>query len=199
MGRASNTSSSRYVHAADPGGQTDPPAGGEVLDTGSPADFRELFVRAYPGLVRTVSHVVQDRTVAEDVVQDAFIELLRRWRRLSAYERPDLWVRRVAIRKAQRELARQARRRGLERVAGADRSRTNNTESPDTRRAEVLATVRTLAPKQRAVVALFYLEDRPMEEIADLVGCSVSSGWSQLHTARKRLATLLGEEAHDVR
>ena len=36
-----------------------------------------------------------------------------------------------------------------------------------------------------------------MPEIADLVGCSVSTGWSHLHNARKRLAAVLGEEVTD--
>ena len=44
---------------------------------------------------------------AEEITQDAFVELLRHWRTVAAYDRPDLWLRRVAIRKAQRE-----RRRG---------------------------------------------------------------------------------------
>ena len=63
--------------------------------------------------------------------------------------------------------------------------------------AAVRAAVAGLPPKQRAVVVLFYFEDLPMTEIADLVGCSVSTGWSQLHTARRRLAALLSEEVSD--
>jgi RNA polymerase sigma-70 factor (ECF subfamily) len=61
----------------------------------------------------------------------------------------------------------------------------------------VLAAVRRLAPKQRAVVVLFYFEDRPMAEIAEIVGCSESTGWSQLHTARRHLAATLSEEVTD--
>ena len=44
------------------------------------------------------------------------------------------------------------------------------------------------------MVILFYLEDRPMAEVADLVGCSSSTGFVHLHHARHRLAELLGEE-----
>ena len=43
-------------------------------------------------------------------------------------------------------------------------------------------------------MVLFYLEDRPMNEVADLVGCSTSTGFVQLHHARKRLAAALREE-----
>ena len=36
-----------------------------------------------------------------------------------------------------------------------------------------------------------------MAEIAEIVGCSESTGWSQLHHARRRLAATLGEEVTD--
>jgi RNA polymerase sigma-70 factor (ECF subfamily) len=54
-----------------------------------------------------------------------------------------------------------------------------------------------LPPRQRSAVVLFYFEDRPMQEIADILGCSVSTGWVHLHKARKRLAALLGEEVSE--
>ena len=59
------------------------------------------------------------------------------------------------------------------------------------------AAVPALPFKQRVVVVLFYLEDRPMDEVAQLLNCSVSSGWSLLHVARQKLAVLLSEEVTD--
>jgi RNA polymerase sigma-70 factor (ECF subfamily) len=61
----------------------------------------------------------------------------------------------------------------------------------------VYAAVQTLPFKQRALVVLFYLEDRPMDEVVQLLGCSMSSGWSLLHVARKKLAVLLAEEVDE--
>jgi len=134
--------------------------------------------------------------VAEEITQDAFVQLYRNWAKVSRYDRPDLWVRRVAIRQAQRERHRSWRRPALElRAAGPDVVPAL-TEPRD----DVLAAVRALPCQQRAVVVLFYFEDRPMPEIARIVGCSVSTGWSHLHNARKRLASVLGEEVtEDVR
>ena len=57
-----------------------------------------------------------------------------------------------------------------------------------------MAAIRTLPAQQRAVLVLFYLEDLPMAEVADLVGCSASTGFVHLHRARSRLAELLSEE-----
>ena len=36
-----------------------------------------------------------------------------------------------------------------------------------------------------------------MTEIAAIMGCSESTGWSQLHHARRRLATVLEQEVSD--
>ena len=157
-----------------------------------PTSFEDLFAREFPRVARTIHHIVGDRARAEEVTQDAFLELLRHWRTVAAYDRPDLWVRRVAIRKAQRERHRAWRRVELERGTVGDDVVDVPTPAP-----EVLAAVRRLAPRQRAVVVLFYFEDRPMTEIADILGCSESTGWSQLHTARRHLATALSEEVTD--
>ena len=158
--------------------------------------FDALFAAHFHTVVRTVTYVVNDRAVAEEITQDAFVKLLRHWSKVSAYERPDLWVRRVALRDAQRE-----RRRGWKRPeVEASAAPPVSVAGPGDHRSDVLAAVATLAPKQRAIVVLFYFEDRPMDEIAEIVGCSTSTGWSQLHNARKRLALTLAEEvADDVR
>ncbi len=165
---------------------------GRPREAGGEPSFEDIFTRDFPRVARTIHHIVGDRARAEEVTQDAFLELLRHWRTVASYDRPDLWVRRVAIRKAQRERHRAWRRVELERTTVADETVDAPTPAP-----EVLAAVRRLAPRQRAVVVLFYFEDRPMTEIADILGCSESTGWSQLHTARRHLAAALSEEVTD--
>jgi RNA polymerase sigma-70 factor (ECF subfamily) len=59
---------------------------------------------------------------------------------------------------------------------------------------EVLAAVRELSPKERAVVVLFYFEDRPVAEIAQILECSESAAAMRLQRARERLAVALSEE-----
>lgn len=160
-------------------------------------EYRDLFISAYPQVVRTTWLVVHDWGTAEEIAQDAFTELYRNWLRLRTYDRPELWVRRVAIRRAQREASRRARRTVLEQAASGVTDIEDGIRLPDP---ELIAAIRALPPKQRAVVVLFYLEDRPMSEVADMVGCSTSTGFVQLHQARKRLAAALGEEVDsDVR
>jgi RNA polymerase sigma factor (sigma-70 family) len=160
---------------------------------GADEDFRTMFVATYPTVSRTVWLLVGDREVAQEITQEAFIQLLLHWRKVSRFDQPGQWVRRVAIRLAQRERHRMWKRTGVERTAAPLPVASPPAEPDD----EVRRAVDTLPPKQRGVVVLFYFEDRPMDEIADLLGCSVSSGWSQLHTARRKLALLLSEEVDD--
>ena len=59
------------------------------------ADFSALFLQEFPRLARTVRHIVGDRARAEELAQDAFIELIKHWRTVVDYGRPYLWLRRV--------------------------------------------------------------------------------------------------------
>ena len=136
--------------------------------------------------------VIHDHARSEEIAQDAFVQLLRHWEKIRQYEFPEAWVRRVAIRLAIRDGQRERRRRILDRHIDDMSPQASPPEpgiDPD-----LDAAVRSLSPRQRSVVVLFYFEDRPMDEIADIVGCSTSTGWVHLHRARKRLATLLSEE-----
>jgi RNA polymerase sigma-70 factor (ECF subfamily) len=155
------------------------------------ADFSGFFREELSGVVRTVSVIVRDRGRAEEIAQDAFVELYSRWQKISTYQRPDAWVRRVAIRMAIRAARREHIRGALERQAAAP----IEPHAPDP---DILAAVRALPPGQRAAVALFYLEDRPIAEVAHLLGCSSSTAKVHLHRARRRLAEMLGTEASDV-
>jgi RNA polymerase sigma factor (sigma-70 family) len=166
----------------------------DVLDGSRPSeegdiDFRQIYTTTYPRLVRTLWFVVHDHELAQEIAQDAFIELHRQWRKVRSYDRPDLWVRRVALRKAQREAVRAVRRQRAERSLHS----VDAEPAPELPDPELRAAMLQLPPMQRAVVVLFYLEDRPMEEVADLLDCQPSTGFVHLHRARHRLADLLSE------
>ena len=151
----------------------------------------DAFFRAcYLPVLRTVFLVVHDRPLAEDVTQEAFYRLLKNWRAVSAYELPEAWVRRVAIRIAVREVQRSAARAEKERREVVDRY--DDLPDPDVARA-----VRELSPMQRTAVALYYWEDRPVAEIAELLEVTEATVKQHLHRARQRLAQVLSEEVTD--
>src|SRR5947207_15231401 len=70
--------------------------------------FEMFFLTEHGSVLRTVQLLLGDRQAAEDATQEAFYRLLVHWKKVSQYERPGAWVRRVAIRIATR--ARRARR-----------------------------------------------------------------------------------------
>jgi len=158
------------------------------------AEFTGFFRAEFSRVVRTVFLILNDRGRAEEIAQDAFIQLLDHWGKVSGYEQPDAWVRRVAIRMAGRA-ARRERMRGLLEGRFRPAVATPPPEEPGT---EVLRAVRRLPPNQRTAVVLFYLEDRPIAEIADVLGCSPATARVHLHNARQRLAAFLHEEVEDV-
>ncbi|MEH7984637.1 RNA polymerase sigma factor, partial [Pseudomonas aeruginosa] len=111
-----------------------------------------------------------------------------------SYERPDAWVRRVAIRMAVKQAKRERMGRQRERLAEV-RDRPVSVPDPDVARG-----VAKLSPMQRAVVVLFYWEDLTVFDIAHALEVSESTVKQHLFRARARLADLLGEEVtEDVR
>lgn len=154
------------------------------------AAYDWFFRTEYPAVLKTAYLVTHDREAARDVTQEAFIQLLRHWRKVSRYERPDAWVRRVAIRIA----VRQSRKLSRQRSAEVEPIAPPHVQmDPD-----VVREVRALPAMQRAAVVLFYFEDRPVSEIAEILDCSPSTAKVHLHRARKTLAERLGEVMADV-
>ena len=150
-------------------------------------DVSELFDREYERLVRSLG-VAFDPVDAADAVQEAFIQADARWDQVGAYDDPAGWVRRVAV----------------NRLLNGQRNRN--------RRRELLATVRPIAPadltddlldlrraldelpdRMRATVCLHYLSDLTVEQVADTLDVSPGTVKSNLHDARNRLRTVLGE------
>lgn len=159
----------------------------------SEREYDWYFRACFTPVSRTVFLIVHNREQAEDITQEALYRMLRHWRTVSSYERPEAWVRRVAIRIAVREVQRGRARGAKERLAQPQPY--EHLPDPD-----VLRAVATLAPMQRAAVVLFYWEDRPVADIAHILEVSESTVKQHLYRARHRLADLLGEEvAGDAR
>ncbi len=162
-------------------------------DADSAADAYTAFFQAeYAAVTRAVYLVLHDRDAAEDVAADAFAALLRNWTKVSDYDRPGAWVRRVAIRMAVRAARRDQLR---DRLLALIRPPGALAESSDP---DLAAAMAALPPRQRAAVMLYYFEDRPLAEVADLLDCAPGTAKAHLFKARQRLASLLGESVEEV-
>ena len=155
-----------------------------VID--QPIEYSAFFRAEFARVLRTIELMLRDHGRAEEITQDAFVQLLLNWPKISRYERPDAWVRRVAIRLATRS----ARR---ERLFALLRLDVPEPATPPGSRHDVPAAIRKLSMSQRAAIVLHYYEDRPVSDIAAILGCAEPTARVHLHRGRRRLAELLGE------
>lgn len=158
----------------------------------SPVPFEGFYRAEYPQMVAVARAFAPDRSAAEDLAQESFAAAHRHWDRISRYDDPRAWVRRVLINRAtsmRRRLG--AERRAVAR-AGHDPHRGVAPDlSPPT--AEVWDEVRRLPRRQQQAVALHYVGQLTTEEIADTMGCSAGAVKSHLHRARITLRDRLSD------
>lgn len=159
-----------------------------VVPAAPTAAFDDFYEEQYQSLMRLAWAFAGSKGVAEDLVQETMLRVFRHWSRVGNYDRPGAWARRVLLNLATsrgRRLAVEAR--GLARL-GKPRDTTPPPDDDD-----IWALVRALPKREAQVVALFYLEDMSVEEIAQLLDAPAGTIKSLLHRARKSLAERLGE------
>jgi RNA polymerase sigma-70 factor, ECF subfamily len=160
---------------------------GERLDhTGFEAVFRNHYRR----LVRSLAVACGSEDLAADVVQQAFVQLWADWPRISRYESPATWVARVAISRLRDH------ERSLRRLTAAllrlGRQTDAESISPG-ERLDITAALSRLPLRQRLAVVLYYLDDRPISQVASLMGVSEGTVNRHLFRAREALRSYLRE------
>jgi RNA polymerase sigma-70 factor (ECF subfamily) len=167
-------------------------------------DFAEFYEASYARLVALVAAMVGDRNPAEDIAQEAFARALTRWPRISRYDLPEAWVRRVALRltiDAGRRM-RRAASLSLRLAAGlaTDQRGSHDPYDPhDPLAATALSVALLRLPMPlRQVLVLYYLADLPVPEIARDCGISVGTVRNRLAAARDRLERELQESDRGV-
>ena len=154
----------------------------------------DLFRSEGARLVSLARFFVDDRTAAEDLVQEAFIRLSRNASRIRDHERSAAYLRSIVI-----NLARDHNRRGLVSLrhrppALPDEPSAEETATASESRAEVVAALRDLPRRQRDCVALRYYLDLSVDEIATTLGVSPNSVKTHLQRGLRSLATTLEEK-----
>jgi RNA polymerase sigma-70 factor (sigma-E family) len=151
------------------------------------AGYREYVTHRLDGFRRTAFLLCGDWHQADDLVSIALVKLLRHWRRVSAMEQPDAYVRRVLLRTWLDERRRPWRR---ERPTSAVPDRPAEGADRDARM-DVVAHLAELPPRRRAVLVLRYFCDLSVEETAAVLGCTEGTVKSQtaraLDTLRARM------------
>jgi RNA polymerase sigma-70 factor (sigma-E family) len=157
----------------------------------SDEEFRQFMRGRWTGMLRLAYGLTGDLGHAEDVAQAAFAKAYASWGRVARSGDPEAYVRRIVINENSRRFR---KHRVTEDLPG---------ELPETvardatgewgERAAVLAALRSLAPRQRAVVVLRYWMDLSEAETAAALGCSAGTVKSQASRALAALRSKIGE------
>ena len=165
--------------------------------TSDTAGYREYAAANLDRLRRTAYLLCGDPHPADDLVSTALVKLFRHWRRVSAMEHIDAYVRQMMLRALLDERRRPWRRERFEAVV-PDGPMPDEPSRVDDRLA-VLDLLAELPPRRRAVVVLRYFCDLSVEETARELGCSTGTVKSQTARAldslraRSSAATAEGE------
>lgn len=151
--------------------------------------FDEFFRVEHPKLIAFALAMTGDRESARDAAQEALLRAYRAWPHVEHLDRPGAWVRRVLV----NLVIDGQRRRGRERRA-LGRIRDEPTVPADPESDRFWAAVRTLPERQRAAVALYYVDDLSVADVATVLGIAEGTVKASLAKARANLAATLGLE-----
>jgi RNA polymerase sigma-70 factor (ECF subfamily) len=170
----------------------------ELVQAGRGQEAFERLVPAYRRRVFGLAYgILRDRAAAEDLAQEVFVKL---WQALPRYDgRAQLstWI--YAITRNAAVSALRARRRvaslsedAIAAEAEGIAASAAGEEDPALRRA-----IDRLPEKQRQAITLYYLDERSVEDVADMMGLPANTVKTHLHRARAGLAATLGPAAKE--
>jgi len=155
------------------------------------AGYEAFYEAEYTALTRLGYVLTGSRGVAEDLVQETMLRAYRHWGKVSSYDKPGAWARRVLC-----NLATSRGRKLTSEAKAMVKLRGGRTAEPELRgeSVELWQALRKLPARQAQTLALFYVEDLPVAEIATLLECPEGTVKALLHRGRQALAAQLGEE-----
>jgi len=162
--------------------------------TGDRPSLLRLVARWQPRLWRHAWRVLGNPDRAKDVVQEAWIDILKGLVRLNDVTAFPAWAYRIVTRRCQREF----RGPGRTTVVSENESFAHDVEAPESASEEiaadvsvVLAAIGRLPAQQRAAMALFYLDELSVAEIAIATDVPPGTVKTRLMHARRTVRAIL--------
>ncbi len=150
--------------------------------------FAECYALQFRPIAAQLSVYLGSLDEARDLTQEAFVRAWQRWDRISRYEDPAAWIRRVAWNLATSRLRRLRVALRHHRAARAEA-----VPGPGEHGVAIRDALAALPDGQRRAVVLHYLVGLPVAEVAGI--CRVREGTVRtwLYRARQTLATSLDD------
>lgn len=174
---------------------------------GDAAAFERLYRMHSRRVYSLCLRMVRNTAEAEDLTQEAFLQLFRKIQTFRGDSAFSTWLHRLAVNVVLMRL----RKKGLPEtsleeatepdeegsgprkdVGGPDQLLTGSIDRVNLQRA-----VEQLPPGYKMVFVLHDVQGFEHNEIAEIMGCSIGNSKSQLHKARMRLRELLHEDERD--
>lgn len=169
-------------------------------------DAFDAVYHIYAGsMYRTALLLTGQSQDAEEAVQETFVKCWFSCRELKETEAFEVWLRKILVRTAGKIRRRQRPQASLEQVlekAAEEGGSEGVLEDPEAvqpldaviqkeERFQLWNLLRGLPEKQRTVLILYYYEDLPVKEIAELLGIFQGTVKSRLHQGRTLLRRML--------
>ncbi len=148
--------------------------------------YREFFAARQRSLMRTAYAILGSWPAAEDAVQTSFTQLYVHWPRIQPGA-VDAYARRTVV----NTCFRMAKVRGRETATGYLPDAPHDGSDQTLDRLDLISALTGLSPRARAVVALRYLDDLSVVEVADILGIAEGTVKSQTARALDRLQSVL--------
>ena len=163
---------------------------------GDPSAFRELFNEHVCGVQRHLSLLIGPGPDVDDLIQLVFLNVYSSIGRFRGNSSFSTWLFRITVNVARQEIRKLSRKRKLRsaviHVSKVEIRRTERTpENSLAVQQEVYRILDQLSAKKRETFILYKYEGYSLEEIAELVGSSVSTIGSRLQSARKEIESIL--------
>ena len=153
-------------------------------------DFDRIVNSYADMLLRICMHYTNNISDAEDVVQAAFLKLVEKNVVFESTDHEKAWLIRVCINLCKDILKSSWKKKvfSVHDQEFKDQPYEIADESP------LLSYIRTLPPKHRTAIYLFYYEDMPVNRIASAMGANQNTVLSWLRRGRKALEKMIKEE-----
>ena len=153
-----------------------------------------LFARHNVRIFRFLLRFVGDRSAAEDLLSEVFLDVWRQAGRFQGRSQVTTWLLAIARNKALSALQRRSNEELDEDAAAAIEDPQDNPEVTLQKRqkAEILLNCLTqLSPAHREVTDLVYYHEKSIDEVAEITGVPQNTVKTRMFYARKRIAELL--------
>jgi len=167
---------------------------------GDKAAFTQLAERWQPKLLAHAYRLMGDSEQARDVVQDGWVDIVRGVTKLKEPRLFPAWAYRIISRRAADKIKKLQRQRKISEAYKAEPRSLSHSSGAIEARADASPLRRALAdlpPKQRAAIALFYLEEFSVTEISIALSVPAGTVKTRLMTARANMRAHLEGDHHE--